>query len=75
MCYRINLGEYSMSKQPINLAIRFALEVVAIVSFGIWGYRSSDKWYGFLLALLLPLLFAVVWGVFAVPIQVVPVKR
>ena len=67
MCYRINLGEYSMSKQPINLAIRFALEVVAIVSFGIWGYRSSDKWHGFLLALLLPLLFAVVWGVFAVP--------
>ena len=67
MCYRINLGEYSMSKQPINLAIRFVLEVVAIVSFGIWGYRSSVKWYGFLLALLLPLLFAVVWGVFAVP--------
>jgi hypothetical protein len=56
-----------MSKHPVNLAIRFALEVVAIISFGIWGFRSSDEWYGYLLALLFPLLFAGLWGVFAVP--------
>jgi len=56
-----------MSKHPVNLAIRFALELVAIGSFGIWGFRSSDEWYGYLLALLFPLLFAGLWGVFAVP--------
>lgn len=56
-----------MSKHPINLAIRFALEVVAIVSYGIWGYGLTDAWPRILLAVLLPLMFAVLWGVFAVP--------
>lgn len=56
-----------MSKHPVNLAIRFVLEVVAIGSFGVWGFRCSDEWIGYLLALLFPLLFAVLWGVFAVP--------
>jgi len=56
-----------MSKNPLNLAIRFALEVVAIVAFGIWGYRASNAFPDIILAILLPLLFAVLWGVFAVP--------
>lgn len=56
-----------MSKNPVNLAIRFALEVVAIVAFGIWGYRASDGLPGIVLAILLPLVFAGLWGVFAVP--------
>ena len=56
-----------MSKNPVNLAIRFALEVVAIVTFGIWGYRASDGLPGLILAILLPLVFAGLWGVFAVP--------
>lgn len=56
-----------MSKHPVNLAIRFALEVMAIVTFGIWGYRASDGLPGWILAILLPLVFAGMWGVFAVP--------
>jgi hypothetical protein len=56
-----------MSKHPVNLAIRFTLEVIAIGSFGIWGFRFSDEWYSYVLALLFPLLFAGLWGVFAVP--------
>jgi len=56
-----------MSKNPVNLAIRFALEVVAIVAFGIWGYRASDRLPGLILAILLPVVFAGLWGVFAVP--------
>ena len=56
-----------MSKHPVNLASRFALEVVAIVAFGIWGYRASDGLPGLILAILLPLVFAGLWGVFAVP--------
>ena len=55
-----------MSKHPVNLAIRFALEVMAIVTFGIWGYRASDGLPGWILAILLPLVFAGLWGVFAV---------
>ena len=56
-----------MSKNPVNLAIRFTLEVVAIVTFGIWGYRASNGLPGLILAILLPLVFAGLWGVFAVP--------
>ena len=58
-----------MSKHPVNLAIRFALEVAAIITVGVWGFRSSDEWYGYLLALLLPLLFVVLWGAFAVDLD------
>ena len=55
-----------MSKHPLNLAIRFGLEIGAILSFGIWGFRQADDWLRYLLAILLPLLFALLWGVFAV---------
>ena len=56
-----------MSKHPVNLAIRFALEVAAIVSFTVWGLKLLDSWVSIILAILLPLIFALLWGVFAVP--------
>jgi hypothetical protein len=56
-----------MSKHPVNLAIRFALEVAAIISFAIWGLKLLDSWVSIILAILLPLIFALLWGVFAVP--------
>ena len=56
-----------MSKHPLNLAVRFALEVVAILTFGIWGFSLSELWIRYLLVILLPLGFAVLWGIFAVP--------
>jgi hypothetical protein len=34
---------------------------------GVWGWRQSESWLRFLLALGIPLLAAVVWGVFAIP--------
>ena len=55
-----------MSKNPVNLAIRFILEVGAILTFGIWGFQVSDKWTQYLFVILLPLTFALIWGVFAV---------
>ncbi len=56
-----------MSKHPVNLAIRFALEVAAIISFAVWGLKLLDSWVSIILAILLPLIFALLWGVFAVP--------
>lgn len=56
-----------MGSHPINLIIRFALEVIALISVGIWGWKQSDGWIRFGLAILIPIIFAVVWGVFAVP--------
>ena len=54
------------SKHPINLALRFLLEVVAIITFGFWGHSLTGHGTRILLAILFPLLFAVLWGVFAV---------
>jgi hypothetical protein len=56
-----------MSNNRVNLFFRFLLEVCAIVTFGVWGYGLSDQWPRILLAGVFPLLFAGIWGVFAVP--------
>ena len=56
-----------MSSKPLNLLLRFLLEITALVVTGIWGYQLSDSWSRFLLAILFPLLFAGLWGIFAVP--------
>jgi len=55
-----------MSIHPLNSAVRLLLEITAIVTFGIWGYHQSETGVRILLAILLPLGFAVLWGVFAV---------
>ena len=55
-----------MSTHPLNSAIRFVLELAAIVTFGFWGYHQSDSWTSILLAIGLSALFAILWGVFAV---------
>ena len=55
-----------MSKHPLNSAVRFLLEFVGILSFAKWGYHQSETGIRILLAILLPLLFAALWGVFAV---------
>jgi len=55
-----------MSKHPLNSAVRLLLELTAIVSFGFWGYHQSDSGFGILLTIMLPLGFAVLWGIFAV---------
>ena len=56
-----------MGSHPINLAIRFLLEVSALLSMGIWGWRHSEGPFRFVLALGIPLILAAVWGTFAVP--------
>lgn len=55
-----------MSTNPFNLALRFILEMVALVSLGIFGYMFFEGGLRVLAAILLPLAFAVTWGVFAV---------
>ena len=55
-----------MSRNPLNLALRFLLELAAIVSFGAWGYSLTEDGTRYLLAFLFPVFFATLWGVFAV---------
>jgi len=56
-----------VGSNPINLALRFLLELAALLAIGIWGWEQSDTWMHFLLAFGLPIVFATIWGVFNVP--------
>lgn len=56
-----------MASHPLNLALRFVLELAALGSMGLWGFRSAPGAARYALAFAAPLLAACVWGVFAVP--------
>jgi len=53
-----------MNKNPINLAVRFALEIAMLIALAIWGWHLSDSWINIsrLLAFLLSLQL---YGVFS----------
>jgi hypothetical protein len=55
-----------MSQNPLNLAVRFLLEIIALVALGAWGRARFPGLLGFALMILLPLLAATVWGIFNV---------
>ncbi len=54
--------------KALNLALRFALELASLASLAYWGWHDSDttavKW---LLAIGAPVVWAVLWGLFASP--------
>lgn len=56
-----------MGSHPINLAVRFILEITALIMIGVWGWNQSDDWLRFLLAFGSPIILAAIWGTFAVP--------
>lgn len=56
-----------MSAHPINLGLRFLLEIAALIALGIWGWQKGDGWVRFLLAVGIPLIAAIVWATFRVP--------
>lgn len=55
-----------MSKHPVNLFLRFFLELFALGAYGVWGWNQGEDWWRFLFGFGMPILAAVVWGVFAV---------
>lgn len=56
----------AVKMHPLNAGLRLLLEVAALVTFAIRGSRVGDGWTGVLWAILLPLVFAALWGIFAV---------
>ena len=56
-----------MGSHPINLAVRFSLEMVALFAMGYWGWTQHEGIVRWLWAIGLPLIVAVAWGTFAVP--------
>lgn len=56
-----------MGSHPINLAVRFLLEMAALLAFGLWGWRQSDGLLRYVFAFGIPIIAAALWGTFAVP--------
>ena len=56
-----------MGSHPINLGVRFLLEMAALVAMGYWGWTQNEGVWRWLLVIGLPLIAAVLWGTFAVP--------
>jgi len=52
---------------PVNLALRFLLEVTALGALAWWASSLTDAWWRWLAAIAVVLLVALAWGVFAVP--------
>lgn len=50
-----------------NLALRFALEIVALVALGLAGWKLGSGAMRWILAIAIPALAAVAWTVFNVP--------
>ena len=58
-----------MGSHPLNLTIRFLLELAALIAFGFWGWQQGgaiERWLAYFLALGLPIAAAAIWGVFNV---------
>ena len=56
-----------MGSNPVNLAVRFGLELAALYALGRWGWNQHAGVVRYLLAFGLPLIAAALWGTFRVP--------
>ena len=56
-----------MGAHPVNLAVRFLLELGALAVLGAWGWNQGGGMSRYVAAFGLPLATAVLWGTFAVP--------
>lgn len=56
-----------MANNPLNLVLRFGLELAGLWALGYWGWTQHAGLVRWLWALGLPLLAAVLWGTFRVP--------
>jgi len=56
-----------MGSNPLNLAVRFLLELAALFAMAYWGWTQHGGFIRIILAVGTPLVAAVLWGTFAVP--------
>lgn len=55
-----------MGSHPVNLIIRFVLELLALLSVGYWGWNEFDGSLKYAFGLGLPIIMTIIWGTFAV---------
>ena len=54
-----------MNTNPVNLAVRFLLEIVMLIIIGYWGWHLAG-WVHYVTVWALPVIAAVLWGVFRI---------
>lgn len=55
-----------MGSNPINLALRFLLEIVGLIALGNFGWHFGSGLGRYSFAIGIPLVAAIIWGTFAV---------
>lgn len=55
-----------MATHPLNLVLRFILEMTALFIVGLWSWNQTEGFMQFVLAIGAPAILAIIWGVFAV---------
>ena len=56
-----------MGFHPLNLALRFILELAALFALGVWGRSLNQSFLGNVWMILFPVVAAGVWGTFRTP--------
>jgi hypothetical protein len=52
-----------MNNHPVNLSIRFLLEVSLLIIFAVWGYNQFNGVARYVLAVGIPVITAGIWGI------------
>lgn len=60
-----DLNMFKLGSHPINLAVRFILEVAMLVALSIWGYRIAAEGQHIWWAVIFPILAMGLWVTFA----------
>jgi len=59
--------------KTLNLLLRFLLELCMLAAAGYWGFKTGSGWaMKVVLGIGLPVLLAVIWGLFVAPKAVYP---
>jgi hypothetical protein len=59
----------------LNLLVRFLLELCMLAAVGYWGFNTQSGWFmKILLGIGLPVLIAMLWGLFIAPKAVRPLS-
>jgi len=55
-----------MNTNPVNLTVRFLLEIAMLIATGCWGWHLTANWPRYIYASGIPLIAAVLWGLFRI---------
>ena len=56
---------FRLGSHPLNLAVRFILEIAMLLALGFWGYHIAAQGRHYWWALLFPTLAMSLWAIFA----------